>query len=344
MTFALFAVVAAGVVVVVAGIVYQRIGAARDAQRLSPVGRLIDIAGRRVHIVSRGHGAPAVWFESAIAASSLSWSRVQPDVAEFTATYAYDRPGLGWSDPPVEVLTLERVVEHLRLLIASQASAASTSALPCVLVGHSFGAFVCLALAAAYPRDVHGLVLVDPPTDWIAMDRRQIYLLRGARQMSNLGRTLARVGVVRACLALLTGGAPEAPRYFIKVFGPSTARTIERLVGEIRKLPPEVYPLVQAAWCQPKSFHAMAGYLTVFEQAAASMVLQRLPSGMPLTVISAGDQPDDVKAEHERLARSSARGRHIVAEKSGHWVPFDEPELIVAATKEIVKTTTWHDR
>ena len=341
MMFALLAVVGAAVVVAFAGIVYQRIGAARDAERLSPAGRLIDIAGRRVHVVSRGEGAPAVWFESAIAASSLSWSRVQPDVGEFTATYAYDRPGLGWSDPSAEVLTAERVVEHLRALIASQSSAASTPA-PCVLVGHSFGAFVCLMLAATYPRDVHGLVLVDPPTDWIAMDRRQIYLLRGARQMSKLGRALARLGVVRACLALLTGGAPAAPRHFIKVFGPSTAHTIERLVGEIRKLPPQVYPLVQAAWCQPKSFQAMAGYLTVFEQAAASMRHQRLPSDMPLTVISAGDQPDDVKAEHERLALSSARGRHVVAQNSGHWVPFDQPELIVAAIKEIVKTKTWH--
>ena len=62
-----------------------------------------------------------------------------------------------------------------------------------------------------------------------------------------------------------------------------------------------------------------------------------------LTVISAGDQPDDVKAEHERLALSSARGRHVVAQNSGHWVPFDQPELIVAAIREIVKTKTWHD-
>jgi pimeloyl-ACP methyl ester carboxylesterase len=291
----------------------------------------VDVAGRRLHVVGRGEGAPAVWFESAIAASSLSWSRVQRDVARFTSAYAYDRAGLGWSDPPAGSLALANVVDDLRTVIA-----ASQYAAPYVLVGHSFGAFVCLAFAAAYPQQVRGLVLVDPPTDWIDMDRRRMYLLRGAHHMSQIGAVLARVGVVRACLSLLTGGAPAAPRYFVKVFGPATARTIERLVGEVRKLPPEVHPLVQAAWCRPKSFNAMADYLRVFEEAAAAR--DPIPRDIPLTVITAGDQPDDVQAAHERLASTSSRGRHLVAARSGHWVPFDEPEVIVGAVQELVES------
>jgi len=330
----LFAVLGASVVVAaLAGVIYQAIGARRDIRRFVAPGRFVDVAGRRLHVVSRGEGAPAVWFESAIAASSLSWSRVQHDVALFTTAYAYDRAGLGWSDPPAGSLTLANVVDDLRAVIA-----ASRCAAPYVLVGHSFGAFVCLAFASAYPQQVRGLVLVDPPTDWIDMDRRRMYLLRGARQMSKLGGLLARVGVVRACLSLLTGGAPAAPRYFVKVFGPSTARTLERLVGEVRKLPPEVHPLVQAAWCRPKSFSAMADYLRVFEEAAKSAARQALPRDIALTVITAGDQPDDVTAAHERLVRASSRGRHVVAAGSGHWVPFDEPHLIVEAVREIVES------
>jgi pimeloyl-ACP methyl ester carboxylesterase len=187
---------------------------------------------------------------------------------------------------------------------------------------------------------------VDPPVDWIQMNRQQAYLLRGAHHLSKLGGVLARLGVVRACVELLTGGAPAAPRQFIKIFGPVTARTIERLVGEIRKLPPEVHPFVQAAWCRPQCFDAMAEYLRVFEQSAAAAATCRLPSDIPLVVISAGDQPDDVKAAHSRLARSSTRGRHIVAEESGHWVPFDQPELIVDAIRELIemnaRASDWH--
>jgi pimeloyl-ACP methyl ester carboxylesterase len=320
------------VTLTVVGVVYQRIGVRRDARRFPPRGRMIDVGKRRLHVVIHGTGAPAVWFESAIAASSLSWSRVQPSVDRFTTACAYDRAGLGWSDPPAAPLTLSRVVDDLYALVVE-----SGSPTPSVMVGHSFGAFVCLAFAAAYRQHVHALVLVDPPTDWFQIDGRRAYLLRGARQMSRLGGLLARIGVVRASLALLTGGAAAAPRHFVKIFGASTARTIERLVGEIRKLPEDVHPLVQAAWCQPKCFAAMADYLRVFEEAATAAQRHRLPADIPLVVISAGDQPDDVIAAHRMLAHSSSCGRHVIASHSGHWVPFDQPDLIVEAIRRLVQ-------
>jgi pimeloyl-ACP methyl ester carboxylesterase len=324
--------IAAVILAITAGIVYQRLGSGRDRRRFLPKGRLLDVDGRRrLHIVVDGEGGPAVILESAIAASSMSWARVQPEVARMTKAVAYDRAGLGWSDSPVGPSTLRSVVADLHLVI----SAAGRT--PCILVGHSFGAFVVMACAAAYPCEVAGLVLVDPPTDWTAMTQRQQYMLRGAGHLSRIGGVLARLGIVRACLALLTGGAPAAPRTFVKVFGPATARTLERLVGEVRKLPPEIHPHVQAVWCQPKCFGAMAGYLRVFEEAAASVWNRAVAADLPLVVISAGDQPSTAIAEHEALAQSSSRGRHIVATKSGHWVPFDQPELIVGAIRDIVE-------
>jgi pimeloyl-ACP methyl ester carboxylesterase len=207
------------------------------------------------------------------------------------------------------------------------------------MVGHSFGAFVCLTYAAHFPQEVSGLVLVDPPSEWIPMSSRQVYLVRGAIQMSRLGGLLARIGVVRACLALLTGGAPAVPRHFVKVFGPTTARTLERLVGEVQKLPPEVHPTVQAAWCQPKCFRAMADQLGVFREATDTTTVQS-PSlrDVPLAVISSADQPASVLASHEALVRLSSHGRHVVASKSGHWVPFDEPKLVVGAIRDVVET------
>jgi len=34
----------------------------------------------------------------------------------------------------------------------------------------------------------------------------------------------------------------------------------------------------------------------------------------------------------------SSGGRVVFASKSGHWVPYDEPELIVEAIREVVET------
>jgi pimeloyl-ACP methyl ester carboxylesterase len=80
----------------------------------------------------------------------------------------------------------------------------------------------------------------------------------------------------------------------------------------------------------------MTDYLQVFAEAAVSAPRHRLSRDLPLVVISAGDQPDDVMAAHRALAESSARGRHIVASGSGHWIPFDDPELIVNAVRELI--------
>jgi pimeloyl-ACP methyl ester carboxylesterase len=317
------------------GVIYQRVGSARDVRGFPPPGRLLDVGGYRLHAICHGEGEPTVVLESAIAASSLSWSRVQPEVARFTSVCAYDRAGLGWSSHATQPRTLDRILDDLRAVIANMSGPN-----PCVMVGHSFGAFVCVAYAARHPHDVSGLVLVDPPSEWVPMSPRQRYLVGGAIQLSRIGAFLARVGVVRACLALLTGGAPAVPRHFVKVFGPATARTLERLVGEVRKLPADIHPLVRAAWCQPKCFHAMADYLSVFHEATETAAVRR-PSlhDVPLAVISSADQPANVMALHEALVRTSSHGVHVVASKSGHWVPFDEPELVVAAIRDVVETS-----
>lgn len=272
-------------------------------------------------------------FESGIAASSLSWAAVLPAVATFTRACVYDRAGLGWSDEPSCSRSFERILDELDTLLRKVAFQESR-----VLVGHSFGSLVVRAYAARHPDRVAGLVLIDPPMEWLSMTRERARLLRGGRSLSKLGAALTHVGVVRACLSLLTGGAPGVPRRFVKIFGPTTARTLERLVGEVRKLPADVHPLVQALWCQPKCFHAMADHLQTLERDGSSIAGQIPPPEIPIVVISSGDQPDEQVAAQRTLADSSLAGRHVIATRSAHWVQFDEPELVVTAIRELVES------
>jgi pimeloyl-ACP methyl ester carboxylesterase len=116
-------------------------------------------------------------------------------------------------------------------------------------------------------------------------------------------------------------------------------RTLERLIGEVRKLPAEVHPVVQALWCQPKCFRAMADHLGVLEETAAVMREMTSLPDVPLVIISSGDQASETIAAHRKLARLSLQGRHLVAARSGHWIQFDEPELIVKTIREIVDHT-----
>ena len=40
--------------------------------------------------------------------------------------------------------------------------------------------------------------------------------------------------------------------------------------------------------------------------------------------------------QQDRMATLSTRGRHIMASESGHWIPLDQPEVVIEAIEEVV--------
>src|SRR6266849_865263 len=79
------------------------------ARKLPAPGRLVSVPGGRMHVQSSGAGAPAVVLEAGIAASSLNWALLQPQMSAVTATYSYDRAGFGWSTSENRSCTLQRM-------------------------------------------------------------------------------------------------------------------------------------------------------------------------------------------------------------------------------------------
>ena len=305
---------------------------------VAPPGRLVDIGHRRLHLYEQGEGSPAVVLEAGIAASSLSWSHVQPQVARFARTYSYDRAGLAWSDPCAGPVTATSCADDLHRLL----SAANVSG-PVVLAGHSYGAFVLQMYASRHPDKVAGLVLVDPiyPEEWLNLARRERWRLKGGVLFSRVGAILARTGAVRACLALLAKGSTGVPKRVSRLFGSEAARVLDRLVGEVQKLPVETWPAVQAHWSEPKCFTSMAEHLAGLRKSAAEVAAcGDLPRNIPVVILSAATQSDAYRREHARMAARSAQGRHVLASGSGHWILLDEPELVVEAIRHVVTLVT----
>ena len=87
--------------------------------------------------------------------SLTTWKAVQPAVSTITHVCAYDRAGLGMSDPDpsthTERRTSRRVVEDPSRLLRSAAVAG-----PYVLVGHSLGGAHLRLFASRFPQDVVG--------------------------------------------------------------------------------------------------------------------------------------------------------------------------------------------
>ena len=119
---------------------------------------LIDIGkGRKMNLFCMGKGSHTVIFDSGLSDWSVIWALVQPGVAAQARACAYDRAGLGYSDPSDGPRSAIAIVEDLQNLIH-----AAKIATPVVLVGHSLGGFNMKLYAALHPKDVAGLVLVDP--------------------------------------------------------------------------------------------------------------------------------------------------------------------------------------
>lgn len=197
MTLLLYVLLGVGsalLLLALAGMAFHLIGTMRDWRAHPPPGRLVDVGGHRLHVYMEGEGRPPVVFDSALAGSCLSWSRLQNEIAKFSRTCSYDRAGMGWSDPGPEPRSIDRIADELQRLLRK-----INLPPPYVFVGHSYGALTALYFADRFREDVAALVLVDPPspTQWATMtpeDRRKIAL--GARY-SRHAALAARLGVAR---------------------------------------------------------------------------------------------------------------------------------------------------
>jgi pimeloyl-ACP methyl ester carboxylesterase len=323
-----------------AGLIYQNIGAARDRRTFGAPGSLASVGPHRLHVRCDGAGSPTVVLEAGIAASSLTWSRVQPAVARVTRVCSYDRAGLAWSEGASTPRSIDALVKELRALLTS-AGAPS----PYVLVAHSFGALIIRAFARAHPDEVGGLVFVDPlhPAEWCDPSSNQRRMLRGGIFLSRVGALFARLGVVRLLLAMLSGGATAAPRQVSRMFGRKAAALMEHMVGEVQKLPPEVLPFVQAHWSHPKAFRGMWQHLAALPSCSTDLTRATDAFGdIPVIVLSAGARDPRWLAEDAALASASSNGHHIVSPHSGHWIHLDDPDLVVHSIRDVIAWTRTH--
>jgi pimeloyl-ACP methyl ester carboxylesterase len=120
-----------------------------------PVGRRIDIGGRRLHIVCMGEGPRTVVLESGAAVGFYEWWLVQSALRDEIRTCSYDRAGFGWSEPPPSRSVAGYVTDLHELLRRSGEKP------PFILVGHSMGGSFVQRYYWQYPSEVAGIIAVD---------------------------------------------------------------------------------------------------------------------------------------------------------------------------------------
>jgi pimeloyl-ACP methyl ester carboxylesterase len=88
----------------------------------------------------------------------VAWQHVFPRVAAFAQVVAFDRAGLGQSEPGPLPRSAGTAVDDLRQMLTRAGIPG-----PYILVGHSMGGLHARLYASLYPAEVVGLVLIDSP-------------------------------------------------------------------------------------------------------------------------------------------------------------------------------------
>lgn len=131
-----------------------------------PSGTYVDIGGRKLRLVCAGPPAagdptkPTVWMEAGAFGLAADFAAVQEKLsAKAIRSCAYDRAGMGWSDPGPQPRDSDAIVADLEKLIA-----ASGERGPFILVAHSMAGLHTRLFAGRNPDKVAGLVLIEATT------------------------------------------------------------------------------------------------------------------------------------------------------------------------------------
>ncbi len=304
--------------------------------------RLVPIDGtRRLNLFCQGTGSPTVILDAGTGGSTLDWREVQGEIARFTSVCSYDRAGYGFSDGPTRPSDAHNAVDDLHRLVVRAGLRT-----PLILVGHSNGGIYAALYAKRFPRDVAGMVLVDPGfTGQQDFDRYGL----GSRQAQELReRNAAYIAFARSCLAAAKSGEllkrNSANSSCLDNPPNADAHLHQTLNGQQAK--PQYYEAILSEY--ENTFGTSEGG-TVNDREAPYQAHQF--GSMPLVVLTASRHRADVrdftsedqakyflywKLGHDRLAALSSRGRSVLVSDSGHFIQRDQPTVVVTYVKEVV--------
>jgi pimeloyl-ACP methyl ester carboxylesterase len=265
-------------------------GAMSAAGAPEPRGRFVDIGGRRLRIICEGPTGPGpiVVFESGAFGFAADWAAVQAMLTEQgVRSCAYDRAGMGYSDPGRSPRDGIAGVEDLEKLLEASGEKA-----PYLLVGHSMAGLRVWLYARRNPDKTAGIVLVDATTPEVSSTPQGQAFLKSFGTLSHVAAWAAGAGLLKA-FAPMSGDSIGLPAWAEaeKRWAFANARHNRTSAEEVEQ------------WANAS------------EQAAAAGPLD---PKLPVAVVTAGHRPDDWRSLQTAPARNARRGYMANVEAANH--------------------------
>lgn len=291
------------------GLSYYANRIAREAERLVPQdGRHLQVEGARLHYVEQGSG-PAIVMIHGLGGQlrNFSYAMLEP-LARDHRIILLDRPGSGYStaDDDAEPSIAEQGAIVARFIEALGIDRP-------LIVGHSLGGAVALALALARPELIRGLALIAP-------------LTQPQQDVPEAFKSLAAIPASMRRLMAQTLGSPlsrlTAERTLKAVFAPETppADFATRGGGALAQRPGNI----AAAAADLATAHGeMAGIAT------------RYPSlCVPTTILFGRDDAILSAALHGEVTAATIPDATVTLIDGGHMIPITAPDATVRFVAE----------
>src|ERR1700730_6906275 len=263
-----------------------------------PAGQFLEVNGVRLHYVERGSGAPLVLLHgNGSMIQDFESSGLIDLAAKNYRVIVFDRPGFGHSDRPRNVVwtpaaQAELINSALHRLGVSHA----------IVLGHSWGASVAVALALKYPTLRPDVVAVSAPAGPLVGDI--------------LGHTLSPI-VSRVMWPLLMA----------KIFGPrSVPKKFEGFPKEMALRPSQIRAsAAESALMILDAFHFRDEYANL---------------KMPVVIVAGEeDRLIDIDAQSERLHRDVPQSRFHRVPGTGHMIHQTATGAVMSAINEVAEHT-----
>lgn len=279
-------------------------------QRHPPAGCFLTVNGVRLHFIERGSGPPLVLLHgNGAMVEDFLISGLFETLAENHRVIAFDRPGFGYSARPRDLRWTPR--EQAMLLDRALAFMGVEQA---VVIGHSWGTLVALAMAMDRPERVRALILLSG------------YYFPTARVVNALGAPAALpvFGMVAGSAVTPLIGRGLASRMIEKLFAPKP------VPGRFARH----FPLDLAL--RPGHVRAMAEDTVLMDPGAAALKPRYSGLRLPVTIIAgAEDRVVDAGRHSVRLHRQIPGSRLMVIPGAGRMIHYAAAGLIAEAAGRV---------
>ncbi len=303
---------AASVVLLLVGLVWFTAVTARRVERaLPPTGQFVELNGTRVHYIDRGHGPITLLLVHGLGGNAMNFTHSVVDrLASDFRVVVMERPGSGYSTRAVgaaagPIAQAESVAAFIRALGLDRP----------VLVGHSLGGAIALAVAVAHPTLVRALALIAPLT-MLQPEVPAVFkglMVGSPRLRSAIGWTVATpLSIARRAILLDV------------IFGPEAVPTDFAIAGG------------GMLGMRPSAFVSASADLMAVPADLPGLVTRYATLQVPISVLY---------GTHDRILDPALHGEQFRAllphvqldyvDGAGHMLPLTVPERVISLVREV---------